>query len=156
MHACVRACARARACVRACVCVGVRVGVCVCVRVYTSLGAQWKRFEINMPIFKFLYATKKSSKDIFDDGCCNSLPWPTFWRSKIWIVTISTQRTCLSHKCSQSKYYYCHHRKSLIGSEIVYLHLTLTHSRNQSQGHASFDGEYVINGDRTSTTISDT
>ena len=31
---------------------------------------------------------------------------------------------------------------------MVYLHLFLAHSKGQTQGHANFDYEYLINGDR--------
>ena len=40
------------------------------------------------------------------------------------------------------------YRKSLIGFRLVHLHLTLTHSKGQSQGHANFYCEYLVNGDR--------
>ena len=39
-------------------------------------------------------------------------------------------------------------RKLPIGFQIVYLHLTLAHFKGQSQGHAHFGCEYVVNGDR--------
>ena len=42
------------------------------------------------------------------------------------------------------------HVKSLIGFQMVCLHLTLAHSKGQSQGRASFDCEYLVNGDRKS------
>ena len=37
---------------------------------------------------------------------------------------------------------------SLTGIRMVYLHLILDHSKGQSQGHANFDNEYLVNGDR--------
>ena len=40
------------------------------------------------------------------------------------------------------------HRKSPIGFRLVYLLLTLAYSKDQSQGHANFDCDYLINGDR--------
>ena len=38
--------------------------------------------------------------------------------------------------------------KSPIGIRLVYLHLTLVHSKGQTQGRANFDCEFLINGDR--------
>ena len=40
------------------------------------------------------------------------------------------------------------HRESPIRFPMVYLHLTLARSKGQSQGHAHFDCEYLVNGDR--------
>ena len=42
------------------------------------------------------------------------------------------------------------HKKSPVGFRMVNLHLTLAHSKSQSQGqgHANFDGEYLVNGGR--------
>ena len=36
--------------------------------------------------------------------------------------------------------------KSYVGVQLTYLHLTLTISKGQSQGHAHFDDEYLGNG----------
>ena len=37
-----------------------------------------------------------------------------------------------------------------LGFRMVYLHLTLVYSKDQSQGHTNFDWEYLVNGDRWS------
>ena len=36
----------------------------------------------------------------------------------------------------------------MYGLWLAYLHLTLTHSKGQDQGHAHFDSEYIGNGER--------
>ena len=88
--------------------------------------------------------------DIFSPSCmpqiaiqrcirrrCSSWPWPTLWISKIRIETISVD------------YYYCQYiEKSLIGFHMVYLHLTLVHSKGQSQGGSNFESEYLVNGEK--------
>ena len=38
------------------------------------------------------------------------------------------------------------HRKWPIGFSLVYLHFTLDHSKGQSQGHAYFVCDYLLNG----------
>ena len=40
------------------------------------------------------------------------------------------------------------HRKSLIGFQLICLHFTLANSNGQTQGHANFDCEYLVHGDR--------
>ena len=40
------------------------------------------------------------------------------------------------------------HWRSLIGFRMVYLHLILTDSEGQNQGHAHFYCEYLVNDDR--------
>ena len=39
-------------------------------------------------------------------------------------------------------------RKSQMAFSLTYLHLAFAHSKDQSQGHAYFDCEYLENGDR--------
>ena len=48
------------------------------------------------------------------------------------------------------------HRMLPIGFRVVYLHLTLTHSKGQGQCHKDSDCEHLINVDRANITISDT
>ena len=39
-------------------------------------------------------------------------------------------------------------KKSLIGFQMVYLHLTLAHPKGQSQCPANFECDYFVNSDR--------
>ena len=39
---------------------------------------------------------------------------------------------------------------------MMYLHLFLAHSKDQTQGHSNYDCEYLVNDDRANITIADT
>ena len=74
--------------------------------------------------------------DIYDKYSAPLSPW-TYWHH-INIDYISVYLILLSQM----------HRKSYIDFRLMYLHLTLTQAKGQSQGHAHFDCEYLVKGDR--------
>ena len=118
------------------------VCVCVCVCVW-RWWTTWKRFEINRSFFfHHLVGQKRLFNYVFGDVVAHDLDLFLEGRVKFgrW----------------RSKYYYCQHRKSRIGFGMVYLHLTLAHSKCQSQGHTNFDCEYLVNDDRMNISTADT
>ena len=74
-------------------------------------------------------------------------PWPILKVKvkimQIFTVNISQAVTDMTNIAIANTY-----MKSPIGFPLMYLHLTLGHSKRQSQGHENFDCEYLVSDDK--------
>ena len=132
-------------CVRVCACVCACVRVGACVRVCASVVDQWKPTWDKSVIFFHHLADHTKTVQWRIRWRCRSWPCPNFWRSKILNQDHFGRLNdgYLANGDNEQILLLPTYRKLLIGFRLVYLRLTVVHSKIQIQGHANFDCEYL-------------